>query len=392
MAHDTSSGTLLIAGRYELHEAVGRGSMGTVHEGRDVVLDRPIAVKLLPTDATDPGQAARFEHEAKLLARLSHPGLVVVFDAGIDAVIENEPRPYLVMELVRGRTLADRIRQGPMSPAEVATLASQLSSALAYIHRRGIVHRDIKPANILLATTDEPGAGETSKLADFGIARLVDGTRITMTGYTLGTANYLSPEQLSGEPVDAASDIYSFGLVLLECLTGQVAYPGHGAEAALTRLNRPPDIPDSVPDGWVRLLGAMTDRHPTGRPGAAEIGVAVTGLAEAPTPDATATAVVAAAEAPPADVDAAPEEELSQTRLLPIVNAPSAMPRTPSWRARLARPWVIATAAAVLLIILIAAVTASNPITEKRQPGSAYPSVSGTLGTHLRQLQQDVGP
>src|SRR5262245_41815184 len=110
MADDISSGTLLIAGRYELDEALGRGGMGTVYLGRDVVLDRPVAVKLLPTSGTDPAQTARFEQEAKLLARFSHPGLVVVFDAGIDDEASDEPRRYLVMELVSGPTLADRLR------------------------------------------------------------------------------------------------------------------------------------------------------------------------------------------------------------------------------------------------------------------------------------------
>ena len=397
MAHDTSSETLLIAGRYELHETVGRGSMGTVHEGRDVVLDRPIAVKLLPTDATDPDHAARFEQEAKLLARLSHPGLVVVFDAGIDAALADDPRPYLVMELVRGRTLADRIKQGPMSPAEVATLASQLSSALAYIHRRGIVHRDIKPANILLASGDDPGLGETSKLADFGIARLIDGTRMTMTGHTLGTANYVSPEQINGEDITSASDIYSLGLVLLECLTGEVAYPGHGVEAALTRLSRQPVIPASVPEGWSRLLAAMTDRHASGRPGAAEIGVAVTGLADAPVPDSTVTAAMStpAADRPdtaPAIFDEPePAEGLSQTRILPTVASPVAQRARAQWVAQLSNRWLLGVALAVVLIVIIAVATSGNPVVSPPRAPS-YPSVPGQLGGHLRQLQQDVTP
>jgi serine/threonine protein kinase len=391
MAHDTSSGTLLIAGRYQLFETVGRGSMGTVHHARDVVLDRPVAVKLLPTDATDPGDAARFEREAKLLARLSHPGLVVVFDAGIDATVADDPRPYLVMELVAGRTLADRVHEGSMSPSATVTFAGQLCSALAYIHRRGIVHRDIKPANILLAASDEPGAGETARLTDFGIARLVDGTRVTMTGFTLGTANYLSPEQISGEPVSAASDIYSLGLVLLECLTGAVAYPGHGAEAAFARLNRQPHIPDSVPEGWARLLSAMTDRDPIGRPGAAEIGVVVTGLADAPVPvpDAAATAVVQS-DAP---ADVAPDEAgadggLAQTRILPTVTA-AAPQRAGRPLASLLRPrWAILAAALVAVIVIIAALASTGPMTVR----PAYPSVPGQLGGHLRQLQKDVAP
>jgi serine/threonine protein kinase len=387
MAHETSSETLLIAGRYELREIIGRGGMGSVYQGRDVVLDRPVAVKLLPADATDAGQAARFEQEAKLLARLSHPGLVVVFDAGIDAAQAGDPRPYLVMELVPGRTLADRLRLGPLPAAEVATLAGQLASALAYIHRRGVVHRDIKPANILLAPSDDPRDGETAKLTDFGIARLVDGTRITKTGHTLGSANYLSPEQLRGGEVGAPSDVYSLGLVLLECLTGEVAFPGHGPEAAFARLKSGPVIPDTVPAGWARLLAAMTDRDALGRPGAAEVGVAVTGLAEAPLPDSTATAVLSTAAA--ADFEPAPAEELPATRVLPVVGQPP----EPARRRRRVRPWALAAAALAVLILAIGiALAASDNGSSVQTPAPAYPTVPGPLGSHLRQLELDVAP
>src|SRR4051812_36100798 len=114
------AGPALIAGRYELRGVLGRGSMGTVHGGRDVVLDRPVAVKMFPSASADPQQTARYEQEARLLARLSHPNLVMVFDAGIDASVADDPKPYLVMELVNGQTLADRIAKGPLPPSEVA--------------------------------------------------------------------------------------------------------------------------------------------------------------------------------------------------------------------------------------------------------------------------------
>jgi serine/threonine protein kinase len=399
MAHESTSETLLIAGRYELCEILGRGSMGTVHRARDVVLDRPVAVKLLPTDATDPSSAARFEQEAKLLARLSHAGLVVVFDAGIDAAAADDPRPYLVMELVPGRTLADRIATGPLDAADTATIASQLASALAYIHRRGIVHRDIKPANILLAGDDETGTGECAKLTDFGIARLVDGTRMTMTGHTLGTANYLSPEQISGGEVTPASDIYSLGLVLLECLTGTVGYPGRGVEAALARLHRQPSIPESLPDGWIRLLGAMTDRDPLGRPGAAEIGVAVTGLADAPNPEATPTTVIRVDpgpdQQPPAPQHAAHlvDESPAATRILPVLEPTAAAPKQRRRRPHIPAAWIggVLAALAIAVIVVVAVLANSGPgITTK--PAPSYPNVSGPLGAHLRQLQQDVAP
>ncbi|MDT4915724.1 MAG: eukaryotic-like serine/threonine-protein kinase, partial [Pseudonocardiales bacterium] len=214
--------TTLVANRYEIQELLGRGSMGAVYCARDVVLERDVALKLFPAEAADPQQAVRYEQEARVLARLSHPGLVTVYDAGIDATLADAPRPYLVMELVRGPTLADRLRDGALPPEQVAAVAAQLASALAHIHRREVVHRDVKPANILLRDAEDGSRYPAATLTDFGIARLIDGTRITMTGYTLGTANYLSPEQLNGGEVAAASDIYSLGLVLLECLTGEV--------------------------------------------------------------------------------------------------------------------------------------------------------------------------
>ena len=144
---------------------------------------------------------------------------MTVFDAGVDESRADEPRPFLVMELVVGATLAARVTEGPMPTDQVAVLGGQLAAALAYVHGRGVVHRDVKPANILLAD----GAGLASaKLTDFGIARLVDSTRMTMHGMTLGTPNYLSPQQVTGGRIGPPTDIYALGLVLLECVTGDM--------------------------------------------------------------------------------------------------------------------------------------------------------------------------
>lgn len=424
---DRNPAAVLVAGRYELRGLLGRGSMGAVHRGQDVVLDRPVAIKLFPQDATDAGNAARYEHESRLLARLSHPGLVTVFDAGIDATVADDPKPYLVMELVPGQTLADRIRRGPLSPTDAADLAGQLASALAYIHRRGIVHRDIKPANILLAAPEGPGESEVAKLTDFGIARLVDGTRMTATGFTLGTANYLSPEQLTGTDVGPASDIYSLGLVLLECLTGKIAYAGSGAEAAFVRLHRLPEIPDSVPDGWARLLRTMIDRDPTVRPAAAEIGVAAAGLAASPAsqPDAVQTQAMDAVQQDAAPVptqnDLPSEQDMPldegtpmPTRVLPVPPVPPVHPVPPAHpvpplhpasptpagapqpaaRVRRApRLWpIIAAAVAVVVAVIIGVAVSSGDDTPSGPAAPSYPTVPGQLGTHLQQLQQDVEP
>jgi tRNA A-37 threonylcarbamoyl transferase component Bud32 len=352
---------VLVAGRYELRDVLGRGSMGTVYSGRDVVLDRPVALKLFPSEATDAQDAARYEQEARVLARLNHPGLVTVFDAGVDASVADEPKPFLVMQLVEGETLRDRLRNGPLPSADVAALARQLASALAHIHAQGVVHRDLKPANIILASSGEPGVVAAATLTDFGIARLVDGTRLTATGFTIGTANYLSPEQVNGTDVAAPSDVYSLGLVLLECLTGEVAYPGVGIEAALPRLQRPPAIPGWLPQGWARLLRAMTDTDPDVRPAAGEIAAAV------------------------ATIDEEPASGIATTRVLPT--APSAE-RTSTRRA--VRPWMLVAAAAGAVVATVIAVAAAQGGGGSTPDSPVYPSVGGQLGRDLRQLEQDV--
>lgn len=373
--------TKLVASRYEIQELLGRGSMGAVYCARDVVLDRPVALKLFPTETADPQQAARYEQEARLLARVSHPGLVTVYDAGIDATVADEPKPYLVMELVRGTTLSDRLRDGPLPASEVAELAGQLASALAHIHRRDVVHRDVKPANILLRH-DEADPHPTATLTDFGIARLIDGTRLTMTGFTVGTANYLSPEQLTGGEIGPPTDIYSLGLVLLECLTGEVVYPGHGVEAAMPRLQSSPEIPESVPDGWAPLLRSMTDLDPNGRPAAADIATHVGWLSGATTVISTA----------PAPADEPPGADVDHTAVLPVTGVPPAAPRLATPR-HLMRPAVlIGGLAAVLVLIFIIAYASSGDSGSVPPTTPHYPTVTGQLGTHLRQLQQDVAP
>jgi serine/threonine protein kinase len=372
--------TQLVASRYEIQELLGRGSMGAVYCARDVVLDREVALKLFPTESADAQQAVRYEQEARLLARLSHPGLVTVYDAGIDATVASEPKPYLVMELVRGTTLADRLRDGALPAPEVSALAAQLASALAHIHRREVVHRDVKPANIILRA--DAGDYPTATLTDFGIARLIDGTRLTMTGFAVGTANYLSPEQLTGGEVGPPSDIYSLGLVLLECLTGELAYPGHGAEAAMPRLQGSPEIPESLPEGWRELLQAMTRLEPEARPAAAEITTYLGGLTDAPT-----SAMQLPAVAPPDDADA------DHTRVLSVPEMTQLSAPRPSSRRHLLKPGLLMAAlAAALVLIFIIAYVASGDSGNSSPTVPLYPSVGGQIGDHLHQLQQDVAP
>jgi serine/threonine protein kinase len=258
-----------LAGRYRLAGLIGRGGMAEVYRATDTLLRRDVAVKVFHGGSASPDDAVRQQIEVNLLARLTHPGLVALYDAGVDGEDPDTARTYMVLELVEGSTLARRLVQGPVSADDVAVLGAQVADALAYVHRRNIVHRDIKPANILLSVSPDPDTPIAAKLTDFGIARLLDGgQRMTTQGATIGTANYLSPEQAQGVDVTTASDVYSLGLVLIECLTGVRAFPGHGVEAALSRLRRGPLIPSTFGTAWERLLSGMTADDPLARPGA----------------------------------------------------------------------------------------------------------------------------
>src|SRR6478672_2218512 len=260
----------VVGGRYRLGEVVGRGGMSTVYCAHDANLGRDVALKLFAPQAPDADELKRQEAEIQLLATLNHPSLVTLFDAGVDTRIPDEPRPFLTMELVEGQDLRGRIRHSRVPLEELAVIGAGIADALAYVHGLGIVHRDIKPANILLVPV-RPGEPLRPKLTDFGIARIIDGTRLTATGTMVGTAAYLSPEQARGADLGPASDIYSLGLVLLECLKGEVEYPGSAVESAVARLHRAPVIPDAVPEEWARLIQAMTVLEPLDRPSAAEL-------------------------------------------------------------------------------------------------------------------------
>lgn len=244
----------LLDGRYELGAVIGRGGMADVHRATDVRLRRAVAVKLFRAETQ------RSSSEARLLAALSHPGLVTVYDAAPE-----HDRPYLVMQLVEGPTLRRRLDlDGALAPGEAARLGARLADALAYVHAHGIIHRDMKPANVLL---DRDG---TCFLTDFGIARALGSARQTSTGHCVGTAAYLAPEQLRGEPVGPPADVYALGLVLLECLTGSTEYDGSDVEAAVARLSRPPRLPAWLPPAWTATLAAMTAGDPSQRPPAAD--------------------------------------------------------------------------------------------------------------------------
>ena len=210
----TEEPTGLIAGRYQVLELLGRGGMGHVHAGMDHQLDRPVAIKFLRADLAD--QTAlrdRFEREARAAARIVHPNVVGVFDIG-----EHDGVPYIVMERLSGRNLADELVAGPMRDDRVRAIASDLLAGLSAAHRLGVLHRDIKPGNVLLTDTAQV------KLADFGIAKLDGDRHNTTVGSNFGTGSSRAPERLAGHPATPSSDVYSVGVVLFEALTGEAAF------------------------------------------------------------------------------------------------------------------------------------------------------------------------
>jgi eukaryotic-like serine/threonine-protein kinase len=382
---DNSSPTLggsetgvLLGDRYRLRERVGRGGMADVYAGRDELLGRSVAVKVFRADSPTADDKRRVDAEVRTLASLRHPGLVTVFDAGTaQPPLEH---PFLVMELVLGPTLGQHLAHAPIDAAGVARLAEQLAAALAYVHSQGVVHRDVKPANILLDTPHAGAADFLVKLGDFGIARLVDSTRLTMDGTTLGTANYLSPEQVTADEVSTASDIYSLGLVLIECLTGQIAFPGTGVEAAVARLHKQPVVPTRFGGGWTQLLTAMTERDPALRPTARAVAQQLSAM-QNPSPATTATVPTqltqALPESPPTIVG--PPLDL-ETRAANGIG-----------RSRRVHVAVLAGVALVLALVLITALRSRPPAGAAPSPAPTYPTVPGQLGQDLSQLQRVVG-
>lgn len=322
---------ITLGDRYLLGEVIGRGGMADVHRATDQLLHREVAVKVLRETTDNDSDRRRFTAEATTLARLNHPHLVMVMDAGITA-----EQPYLVMELVEGETLgqsAQSAQGGPLPVEQVTRVGAQVADALAYAHAAGVVHRDVKPGNVLL------GSDGRARLADFGIARLIgDTVRHTRTGHAIGTPAYLSPEQVRGDEVTPAVDVYSLGLVLLEALTGERAFPGSPTESAIVRLSTSPAVPESLPAPLRDCLTRMTAMDPADRPTAAEVATLL-GAPASSTSDPTRTMVMAHSPA-----DARQPRELA-ARL-------TAMPTH--------QRGVLAAVAALVLLVVIAAVAAGS--------------------------------
>ena len=249
----------ILSGRYEVGERLGSGGMSSVHKAVDRTLERTVAIKILAEHLSDDERfVARFRREALAVAKLIHPNIVQVYDTGID-----DGRRFIVMEYAEGRSGAQVLqRHGPLDAETTVEIGIQACSGLDYAHRRGIIHRDVKPGNLMISGGPVgDGAQLAVKLTDFGIARAVEQTRITQVGSVIGTAAYLSPEQVRGEEATPATDVYALGVVLYQFLTGRLPYEGSSlAELAVRQQNEKP-LPPSTYDAEVpETIGAAVLR------------------------------------------------------------------------------------------------------------------------------------
>lgn len=425
----------LIAERYRIERLIGRGGMASVYEAVDTVLPRRVALKIFRPELADDDDLRRHDGEVGMLAALNHPGLVTLYDA----VADERGAAVLVLELVDGTDLRRTMDARTLSHRDIGLIGSIVADALAYSHEKGIIHRDVKPANILVPSAASHSASP-AKLADFGIARLVDETRVTAIGSIIGTAQYLSPEQALGGEVGPPTDVYSLGLVLIEALGGGRPFPGTGVESVAARLASDPELPDGLSAEWTELLRGMTQREPDARLLAADAGLALRKCVETTSNEAGSLP----AGAPPVDVDG---EVLAPTAVMPAFTVPggtaitevpggrpnraneatvamppppaagfprpttvpdspatsrtevfsSALRGAPPPRSTLRRNVFIAALVGVLIVAGggIAFGIAFSAVTAPPAPASDapdYPVVDGPVGDHLEQLQRSVAP
>ena len=387
----------VIGHRYRLQSVLGRGGMAEVWQGLDERLDRPVAVKLLHRRGlADPTVVARFDREARAVARLSHPNIVAVYDVGVD-----KDMPYLVMELVRGQSLAARIGNGSISVSEATNVAAQVCDALQAAHDAGIVHRDVKPANILIQ------AAGSVKVCDFGIARVSQATQagLTRSHITVGTAEYMAPEQATGGSVDARTDLYALGCVLYAMLAGSPPFHGDSALAVMWQHVNQPVVPvaslrPDVPGGLGELIGRLLAKNPDDRPATArEVRERLASRAARPT---RSTATAAAAVAPVVVPVRAKAAVVTPTRSMPALDS-EVQPAAAAGRFRVGPAGIAAVAVGAAMVAAIAAamytsqrpgppadqaippaaVSPSAPDASETVPGNGVAAVEATIQAQI---------
>jgi eukaryotic-like serine/threonine-protein kinase len=392
----------IIGDRYVVDDVLAHGGMSDVYRARDRDTGRPVAIKLLRAGAADP---RRFAAEVRILEMLEHPNLVRLRDAG-----RQDGLPYLVLDLVDGETLSQRLGQGPLGVDEARSIGCDIARALDYVHGRGVVHRDVKPSNILLARDGR------ALLTDFGIARLADATQVTAPGTMVGTVAYLAPEQLRGEDVGPEADLFSLGLVLIEALSGEAPPPGTPAEVAARRLRSRPPIPPGLPPPWPELLLGMTARAPAARPDAASVAAHLGSSPQVPrSTGPLAAALATAAMARPEGRTPGPRAEHTTVVAAPTAGAtaPTFVRATPddgSGREPALRPvlWLFAALAVLLVAGLaiavdgdgelaaddptVTSVTAAEQAVTTAPPTTAPPTTAAPTTTPTTVADERGGP
>ncbi|GAB3194838.1 hypothetical protein GCM10027261_13720 [Geodermatophilus arenarius] len=369
----------LLGGRYRLDSVLASGGMGRVWRGHDTLLDRPVAVKVLRSEYTgDPSFLQRFRAEARHAAQLSDPHIAAVHDYGETVSPDGEPLAYLVMELVAGEPLSAVLaRAGRLDATETLRIVRQAAAGLATAHAAGVVHRDVKPGNVLVV----PDGGV--KITDFGIARSASSVHMTQTGQVMGTAQYISPEQVQGAKASPASDVYGLGVVAHQCLTGRVPFDAESPVQVLLMhvQQQPPPLPADVPADVRALVERAMAKDPAARfPDGAALRDAVDAvLAGRPAPGASSATLVLPVAAP------------QQTTVLPAdATAPSDVPGEGPRRRRLLAG---ALALLVLAVVGVAVVlgtrgdpspsaapssspSASQPVTSSSAPSPSAPTTT----------------
>jgi eukaryotic-like serine/threonine-protein kinase len=382
-----------LSGRYEVGDRLGSGGMSNVYRATDRILERTVAVKILAEHLSDDERfVERFRREALAVAKLIHPNIVQVYDTGID-----DDRHYIVMEFVEGRSGAQILqRQGPLDPDTAAEAGMQACAGLDYAHRRGIIHRDVKPGNLMLTGGPVGGSPMTVKLTDFGIARALEQTRITQVGSVVGTAAYLSPEQVRGEEATPATDVYALGVVLYQFLTGRLPYEGSTlAELAVRQQNERPlppstyndEVPDSLGSAVLRALeGDIGRRYGSAAElaGGLQLGLQGEDVTLAPEEGAAATKVLGG-ETTTRHLEQTERTELrppSPTRrpiprvAQPAPSPPPVAPTGPRRRSGFSR-LVRFTLAAVALVLIAAAVATAVIVATDQASGVRASEVAG---------------